>query len=281
VPQWNCACTNCRQARSGIIPRRTQSSVAVSDERGNWYLVNASPDLPAQLETFKYLQPKLRPCRNSPVRTVLLTNADLDHTLGLFLLREGGPLTIYASDAVRRSLCRGLGLDRVLKSFCGVVWRAAANGFFQLGPRLYCRAIPLPGRAPRYDESPSHTGHACAYQFVDRRTGRRLLIAPDVAEINGQLRQAMKESQAVLFDGTFWSGHELRAVKRGAWTAAQMGHVTIKETSLAELAALPARHKIYIHINNTNPILTPNSRERAAVEAAGIVVGYDGLSFDL
>ena len=116
---------------------------------------------------------------------------------------------------------------------------------------------------------------------MDRNTGGRLLVAPDVAGWNGALAKAMAESDAVLFDGTFWSGDELRRVKAAARTAAEMGHITIKDHSLARLGGLSARHKIYIHVNNTNPVLSPGSPERTAVEAAGIVVGYDGLEFEV
>jgi pyrroloquinoline quinone biosynthesis protein B len=120
-----------------------------------------------------------------------------------------------------------------------------------------------------------------AYEVIDGRTGGRLLVAPDVAEVTDGLRTALLESDAVLFDGTFWSGDELVRVKERAPLAAEMGHVTIRDTSLALLGGLRAARKIYIHINNTNPVLAPGSTERAAVEAAGITVGFDGLEFEL
>ena len=116
---------------------------------------------------------------------------------------------------------------------------------------------------------------------MDQKTGGRLLVAPDVACCNDALAAAMGEADAVLFDGTFWSGDELAHVKDKALTAAEMGHLTIKDNSLDLLRKLPARHKIYIHVNNTNPVLPPDSPERAAVAAAGIVVGYDGLEFEI
>jgi pyrroloquinoline quinone biosynthesis protein B len=120
-----------------------------------------------------------------------------------------------------------------------------------------------------------------AYEFLDHQTGGRLLVAPDVGAVNKGLKEALQNADAVLFDGTFWSNDELRLVNPGARTSADMGHVTIRETSLALLGGIGARHKIYIHINNTNPVLAADSPERAAVEAAGLVVGYDGLEFQL
>ena len=116
---------------------------------------------------------------------------------------------------------------------------------------------------------------------MDARTGGRLLVAPDVGAVNDELLEALSSSEAVLFDGTFWSADELARVKSRAPKAGEMGHVTIEECSLKLLAKLPARHKIYIHINNTNPILASESPERAAVEAAGVMVGADGLEFEL
>ncbi len=254
------------------------------------WLVNASPDLRSQIESDSTLQPHFQTSRNSPVRGVLLTNADLDHLLGLFGLREGERLRIYATAAVRRAADEGLGLARVLSSFCGASWDEPPLDFAPLaaqggraGPVLF-RAIPLVGKPPPFardsrGEAPDI--HSVAYQFLDPATGGRLLVAPDVAAVNAGLQQALEESEAVLFDGTFWSSDELAGVKSGALTADQMGHLPIRDCSLELLRKLPARHKIYLHINNTNPILAPGSAERAAVEAAGIVVGEDGMEFEV
>jgi len=140
----------------------------------------------------------------------------------------------------------------------------------------------LPGKPPKFAKGIDPGGrHSVAYQLVDTRTGGRLLVAPDVAGLNEALQTAMVESDAVLFDGTFWSGDELAQVKDRAASAAEMGHVTIKDCGLALLGGLPAARKIYMHINNTNPVLMPGSAERVAVEAAGITVGFDGLEFEL
>ena len=289
MPQWNCTCPNCRDARSGRAKPRTQSCVAISDSARRWFLVNASPDLPAQLESHPDLQPSPDSPRNSPVSGVLLTNADLDHVLGLLLLREGHPLQVYATAAVRRTLEQSLGLTQVLSAFCGIVWHEPpANNFAPLVTRadttsnLLYRSIPLPGTPPPFNQiAAGKETHSVAYQFYDARTNRRLLIAPDVAGITDSLLNALKESDAVLLDGTFWSADELTTVRPGARSAADMGHVTIRDGTLDLLAGLAARHKVYIHINNTNPVLAPGSPERAAVEAAGIVVGYDGFEFEL
>jgi pyrroloquinoline quinone biosynthesis protein B len=288
LPQWNCACPNCREARAGRIPARTQSSVSVSADGVRWYLINASPDLRVQIESFPPLQPRPGLGRNSPVEGVLLTNADLDHVLGLFLLREGEPLILYATETVRQTLSRALRIDRLLDSFCGVTWRAPSFEFSALATRdgsasgLYGRAIFLPGTQPLFADQPirHNEGHSIAWQIADGSTGARLLVAPDVAAMTSELRTAMEESEAVLLDGTFWSSDEMSGVKRSARTASEMGHLPVLG-SLEVFHKLQARYKIYIHINNTNPILALDSSERALVERAGIAVGEDGMEFEL
>jgi pyrroloquinoline quinone biosynthesis protein B len=288
VPQWNCACANCEAARAGRIPARTQSSVAVSADGAHWYLINASPDLRSQIEAFLPPGPHEEALRRSPIEAVLLTNADLDHVLGLFLLREGGRLTIHAAAAVRRALLQGLRLDEVLNTFCGVEWHEPTPDFSALPLRdgsasgLSARAILLPGEPPGFarDVEPGNLGHSVAWQIADDATGARALIAPDVAEITDELHAAMENSDAVFLDGTFWSDEELQRVKPLARTAREMGHLPVSE-SLHAPAWRAVRHKVLIHINNTNPILAPGSSERAQVEAAGMMLGEDGMDFEL
>jgi pyrroloquinoline quinone biosynthesis protein B len=118
-------------------------------------------------------------------------------------------------------------------------------------------------------------------QFLDERTGGRLLVAPGVAAWSGPLQEAARESAAVLMDGTFWSEDELRRVRAGAAGASEMGHLPIQDGTLPCLSALPSRYRVYVHINNTNPIFAPGSPERATVETAGVIIGHDGLTFDL
>ena len=289
LPQWNCACANCRAARQGSIPSRTQSSVAFSADGRRWFLLNASPDLRAQLEAFPPLQPDPATLRNSPIQAILLTNADLDHILGLFLLREGGPLHIHAPLEVRVALSSALRLSKILDSFCGVTWHEPPLAFSPLllpdgAPSgLSYRAIPLPGNPPRFVSSRllGVDGHSVAYEIMDDRTGRRLLAAPDVAALTEDLRESIARADAILFDGTFWRGPELQSVRSGARTAWEMGHLPISEGSLDALRDTPARPKIYVHINNTNPILAASSVERAQVEKAGVAVGSDGMEFEL
>jgi pyrroloquinoline quinone biosynthesis protein B len=268
LPQWNCACANCVAARTGKIEPQTQSSIAVSadsDEFQHWWLINASPDLARQIESTLSLQPRHDPPRNTPIAGVLLTNADIDHALGLLLLRQREePLVVYARDESRTAL---EWIDNVLARFCGIEWRRIRADFQWLNSGIAFRAIELP--------------HSVAFQFRDDTSGATALFAPSIGEMTKQLRDAIRASDVVIFDGTFWSDGELGAVRAGARSARQMNHLPISGGSLDFLRQSPARRKIYTHINNTNPILMPGSPELAQVEQAGIEVARDGLDIVL
>lgn len=268
LPQWNCACLNCVAARSGKIDPQTQSSIAISgdsDEFRNWWLINASPDLPRQIESTTGLQPRRNASRNTPIAGVLLTNADIDHALGLLLLRQQDkPLVVYATDETRSELAW---LDRTLARFCGIEWRKVSSDFQRLDGNIAFRTIELP--------------QSVAFQFRDEASDRLALAAPAVIELTSDLSEACTSSDVVFFDGTFWSDHELVAVRSGARSARQMNHLPISDGSLDFLRQSPARRKIYTHINNTNPILMPGSPERAKLEQAGIEIARDGLEIVL
>jgi pyrroloquinoline quinone biosynthesis protein B len=268
LPQWNCTCANCVAARSGKIAPQTQSSIAISGDAEDfqrWFLINASPDLPRQIESMPQLQPHRDSPRNTPISGVFLTNADIDHALGLLLLRQQKtPLVVYAADETRKSLAWA---DNVLARFCGIEWRNVSAGFQSLSGGLAFRAIELPG--------------SVAFQFRDDSSGATTLFAPSVGKLSEELRNAVHASDVVLFDGTFWTDGELGVVRPGARTAREMNHLPVSDGSLDLLRQSPARRKIYTHINNTNPILMPGTRERAQVEQAGIEVASDGLEIVL
>jgi pyrroloquinoline quinone biosynthesis protein B len=264
LPQWNCSCANCAAARAGKITPQTQSSIAISgDSEGfhRWFLINASPDLTRQIEAMPRLQPRRDSPRNSPIAGVLLTNADVDHALGLLLLRQQEtPLVVYASEETRGALTW---VDDLLARFCGIEWRTTTPEFRSLSGNIAFRAVEL--------------RKSVAYQFRDGASGTTALFAPSVGELTDELRNTVQASNLVLFDGTFWSNGELTVVRPGARTAREMNHLPISDGSLDFLRRSPARKKIYTHINNTNPILTPSSRERAQVKQAGIEIARDGL----
>jgi pyrroloquinoline quinone biosynthesis protein B len=271
LPQWNCACANCVAARAGKIAPQTQSSIAISGDPETFhgcFLINASPDLCRQIESMPELQPSCTAAagpRNTPIAGVLLTNADIDHALGLSLLRQQEtPLVVYAGDETRTTLGW---IDTGLARFSGIEWRKIPADFQSLSSNIGFRAIELP--------------RSVAFQFRGDTSGATALFAPSVGELTGELRDAVHASDVVLFDGTFWSDEELAAVRPGARSARGMNHLPISDGSLDFLRQSPARRKIYTHINNTNPILMPGTRERARVEQAGIEIARDGLEIVL
>jgi pyrroloquinoline quinone biosynthesis protein B len=265
LPQWNCACANCVAARAGKIASQTQSSIAISDDDERWFLINASPDLARQIERTPALRPRPDSPRNTPIAGVLLTNADLDHALGLLLLRQREtPLVVYATGETRAALDW---IDMVLEPFCGVEWRRVSGDFTSLSKSVAFRAISLP--------------KSVALQFRDQSSNASALIASAVGNLSDELRDAAKTSDVVLFDGTFWKDDELLAFRPRARRAREMNHLPIADGSLDFLRHSRARRKMYTHINNTNPILMPGSRERAQVEQAGIEIASDGLEITL
>ncbi len=237
----------------------------MSGDDRNWFLINASPDLAKQIESAPALQPCEKTSRNSPIAGVLLTNADIDHALGLLLLRQQEtPLVVYANDETRATLNW---IDKILDRFCGIEWRTTSTEFQPLGSGIEFRAIEL--------------RKSVAFQLRDESSKAVALVAPAVGELTDQLGEAVNTSDLVLFDGTFWDEDELRAFRPEARSAREMNHLPINHGSLEFLRDLPARRKIYTHINNTNPILMPGSRERTEVERAGIETAYDGMEIVL
>ncbi len=292
-PQWNCNCANCRSVRSGTVRAqpRTQSCVALSVDDRHWFLLNASPDVRMQIESFPLLLPPSDTERGTSVEAIFLTDADLDHTLGLLLLREGSRLTIYATSPVREALTSGLALASVLECYCNVEWREPATELSQLlyadgSPSgLSYTAFPLAGKPPRYlaRRAIPQEGDRVGYRFVDEKTGGRLVFLPGLASLDETVKAHMHNSDALLLDGTFWSEQEMQEMHVGRTSATQMGHLPVGgfHGSLQQIAPLSIAHKVYMHINNTNPMLLEDSPEHAAVKAVGVVIGWDGLELAL
>jgi pyrroloquinoline quinone biosynthesis protein B len=290
-PQWNCNCPNCGGVRKGTIRARprTQSSIAVSADGAGWVLFNASPDLLAQFRAVPELQPA-RAIRDTAVRAIVLIDAQIDHTTGLLMLREGAPLEIYCTDMVREDLTSGNPLFRILDHYCGVRWHAipaAGGGTFAVtgAEGLVFTAVPLKSKAPPYSphRDDPHPGDNIGVRIVDRASGKALFYAPGVGEIEPHLAPFLAEADCLMIDGTFWTEDELVALGISGKRARDMGHLpqSGRGGMIDVLRPLRAARKILIHINNTNPILNEDSAERRTLDAAAIEVAYDGMEIEL
>jgi pyrroloquinoline quinone biosynthesis protein B len=267
----------------------------VSADGEAWLLVNASPEIRAQIESFSGLWP--RGDRHSPIAGLALTNGDLDHCLGLLSLRESHPLAVYATEAVRAGFTGGNVLYRTLERFDGqVTWRRLELGCEQpvvvgapptgapLGAGLAVTALAAPGKLPLHLEGARAGSPEDNVGLVirDVRSGGRLAYLSGVAGPSPEVERAVAGADVVFFDGTFWSSDELIAAGLGTRRAEEMAHWPVggAEGSAAFLARQRGR-KILIHVNNTNPILRETSAERRVLDAAGIEVAVDGLELTL
>jgi len=294
-PQWNCNHPNSARARAGdpAAPRRTQSSIAVSADGEDWILFNASPDLRQQINDNDILHPRSG-LRDSPIKAVVLTNADVDHVAGLLNLRESQPLNVY-------------GTQRVLSVL-------AANSIFNVLNPEFVKRLPLALETPCAIARPdgSATGVTVTpfavpgkvalwledqsagenFGTVDEDTialevrseaGARFFYLPACARMTAALAERIHGAALVFFDGTLWCDDEMVRDGVGVKTGRRMGHMSVSgdDGTIAALAGLDIRRKVFIHINTTNPILIADTPERRAVEEAGWEVSYDGMALEL
>jgi len=290
-PQWNCNCVNCDGVRRGTIDARprTQSSIAVTENTEDWVLVNASPDLLAQIKALPALQPA-RAVRDSGIAAVLLMDAQIDHVTGLLMLRErGSPLPLYATEQVMGDLNDGLGIGRALGHYCGLDWKQVApdGGGFTIAPLQHTRfaAISLESKAPPYSphRNDPHPGDTIGLKIIDTENGRSAFYAPGLGALSPAVTDAMAGADVLLVDGTFWNADEMIRLGLSGKTAADMGHLAQSGPGgmIEILDRMPASRKILIHINNSNPILREDSAERALLRQHGIEVAFDGMEIDL
>jgi pyrroloquinoline quinone biosynthesis protein B len=278
LPQWNCACPGCALARRTHVGR-TQDCLAVSGDGSAWYLVNASPDLRTQLTT----TPELAPgpgLRETPLRGVLFTSAELDHTLGVLTLREAESLSIYATAPVRAALEGPFPAGPILSRYTTVDWHEIVPGeALVLDGGLAVQAITLGAKRPRYAAGLPGEDWVVAYRFVDPLTGGVLVYAPCLAEWSDAFGSAIEHADVVVLDGTFLYDDEMtRETGVPGRPASSMGHLPIEDT----LGKLPAGTLLlYTHLNNTNPVARPGAPERAMLADAGAEVAGDGQLLDL
>lgn len=296
-PQWNCNCELCGGLRRGTTQAtpRTQSSIAVSQDGRQWVLLNASPDLGHQIRSNPLLQPR-RGLRDTPIKAVVLMDAQIDHVTGLLSLREGPPIDLYCTPSVFEELTTDLPLLPTLQHYCGVHWhllpvageQTATEFRLDALPDLTFRALAIPGKAPPYSRhrnDPS-VGDNIALLIEDLKTGQRVFYAPGLASVGEPEMAWMAQAHCVMVDGTFWTEDEMIEQGLGSHSASDMGHLPQTASPgrpgmIAVLDRIDARRKLLIHINNSNPILDAQGAQRRELAEHGIEVAHDGMEIEL
>ncbi|NQV80840.1 MAG: pyrroloquinoline quinone biosynthesis protein PqqB [Alphaproteobacteria bacterium] len=290
-PQWNCNCEGCRRARSDdtkAIPA-LQASIAFSGDGENWFLVNASPDLRQQINDNPALHPN-GGRRSSPIAGVLLTNGDVDAVAGLLNLREGTPFTIHAHPRVLRVLDENKIFDVVRRDLVPrlpITLDVAfplklANG---TPSGLEVRAFPVPGKVALYLEDEkaggsfgTSEGDTIGLEVRELASGASFFFVGNCAAVVPAVSERLRDAPLVFFDGTLWADDEMRVADLGTKTGQRMGHLSMSgpDGTIAALASLGIRRKVFLHINNSNPALIGGSAERAELERAGWEIPLDG-----
>lgn len=296
-PQWNCNGYHSSRVRAGEAgyKARLQSSLAVSSDGANWVLLNASPDIRQQINETPELQPaRPGPLRTSPIKAVVVTNADVDHITGLLSLREGQPFSIYGSDRVLATLAANsifdvLAADKVKRITFELDKPTRLEGAGQdLG--LVVEAFAVPGKIALFLEKGdtsnnfgSRDGDTIGLKITDAKTGKAFFYIPGVAEIDPPLAEKIRGAELIFLDGTLFTDDEMLAQGLLNKTGKRMGHISVSgaDGSIAALSKLNVKRRIYVHINNSNPILDENSEARKVVEASGWEVGFDGMEVRL
>jgi len=282
LPQWNCGCENCNLARQKKIPPQSQSSIAVS-AAGTWTILNTSPDIRTQLENTPALHPTGP--RELPLANVILTNGDIDHVAGLLVLREQQPFTLYATPEILRILDENPIFNAVNKA---VVDRVAIElgQSFSLSDGLDAKLFAVPGKVPLYNEGETVVTDLEGEQTVGvefKAADQTIYYIPGCARLTDRLAQRIQGADLLFFDGTLWRDDEMIQSGLSQKTGARMGHMSMSgaEGSMAALEPLGIGRKIYVHMNNTNPVLRPDSAERAEAEANGWTIAMDGMEVSL
>jgi pyrroloquinoline quinone biosynthesis protein B len=294
-PQWNSNAPGCRRARRGdpAARPRTQTSLAVSADGRAWFLLNAAPDIRAQIDANEALWPK-EGLRSSPIAGVVLTGGDVDAVAGLLTLRERHRFAVYATEEVHAVLAAN-SIFRVLAPDCVARRRLPLGTRLPLATQegsesgLAVEAFAVPGKVPLWLEHEGEDpglvegGHTVGLELSEPASGARMLFIPGCAAVTQRLAARLRGAPLVFFDGTLWRDDEMLRAGVGTKTGRRMGHMSMSGEGgvIAAFRDLGVARKVFVHINNTNPVLLEDSPERAEAEAAGWIVAHDGMELRL
>ena len=294
VPQWNCGCRNCLAARERPSLQSSQASIAVSVDDTHWFLINAAPELRQQLIDTPQLHPKAGHLRHTPIAGVILTNGEVDAVAGLLSMREGSPFNLYAHPRVL-AILKANSIFNVLaernvrreaihidQSFKPTLPDGARSGLDVL-------PFVVPGKSAWYLEGETHPagedddGDTLGLRIEDKATGQHFFFVAACARVTPELKQRLHGAPLVLFDGTVWHDDELIDAGLGVKTGQRMGHLSMSgdDGAIAMLADGEIAQKIFLHVNNSNPALLPESSERATLERSGWRIAHDGMEITL
>jgi pyrroloquinoline quinone biosynthesis protein B len=295
VPQWNCGCPVCRMARSERPElQSTQASIAISADGDHWFLINASPDLRQQLIATPQLHPAAGKLRHSPIAGVILTNGEIDAVAGLLSMREGWPFTIYAHPRVlsilhTNSIFNVLSEKNVQRRPIEV--DAAFEPTLPDGSPAGIEVLPfaVPGKGAWYLEGKAHPagqtgdGDTLGLRILDKASGKYLYFLAACADVTDDLKSRLNGASAIFFDGTVWRDDELIVARLGTKTGQGMGHIAMSgdRGAIESLDGLDIDRKMFLHINNSNPVLLHDSAERKTAERAGWQIPADGTEITL
>ena len=291
LPQFNCNCPNCKGYREGkkTIKRRTQSSIALSEDGIDWILFNASPDILEQINNSPFLYPQA--LRETKIKAIVFIDAQIDHTTGLLGLREGTPHEVYCTKEVNEELNTSYPLFKMLKSWNGggVKYNEIIPNneafFIPVMPSYEFYALSLISNAPPYSKyrDKPRAGDNIGITVINKKTKKRLFYLPGLGVLQDHIIEEMSKADILLIEGTLWTDDEMIKGKYSNKLGTQMGHVPLNgEFGLIKvLDTLTKPRKILIHINNTNPILDESSSEFKELCSHGIEISYDGMSIEI
>ncbi len=291
LPQFNCNCDNCKAYREGkkSVKRRTQSSITLSEDGENWVLFNASPDILEQIHNSPFLHPTQK--RETKIKAIVFNDAQIDHTTGLLMLREGCPHQVYCTKEVNDELNTSFPLFKMLKHWNGggTFWNEITpdNKAFEIPvmPNHDFYALPLISNAPpysKYRDTP-RSGDNIGLVVHNKKTDKKLFYLPGLGVLENHVLEAMKDADVILIEGTLWTNDEMIKGNFSSKLGTDMGHMPLNgQGGLIEiLDTLSKPRKILIHINNTNPILNEENDEYHELISHGIEISYDGMSIEI
>jgi pyrroloquinoline quinone biosynthesis protein B len=283
LPQWNCGCENCNLARAGVIPAQTQSSVAFSANGSDWAILNASPDIREQMARAPVLHPT--DLRTLPLQSVLLTNGDIDHVAGLLTLREQQKFELFATSEIQKVVADNPMFSALNPAFVTRT-NIALDREFELATGLTARLFAVPGKVPLYLEGATVQTDLVGEQTVGvhlKAAGKDVFYIPGCSTMTPDLRARIEGADMVMFDGTLWKDDEMVTAGLSQKTGQRMGHMSMSgpDGSIAAFADIDVKQKVFVHMNNTNPVLRPTSDQKKQAEGAGWTVAQDGMDLTI